>query len=202
MTLFFSVLFFFIAVTTPALSQSNITIDVDDVMNTTTGGGSSSINIGTAAGHCRANTNINIRGEVRAQSTGSKTETQIGTACGKNNVSIGGNVINNGGKQAIQGMTGIGGDTYTASNSRLHVGNAGRTTFVAGDVKMRGSGTLDIGGACAGRLDGRCCIHFHIGTCVLDAVPPNPKYGCPPRYTPTGALCRLYYRFGSHQVEQ
>lgn len=128
-------------------------------------------------------------GSVSNTSSGGTSRVEIG---GDGHTSVG-CVQNNDGSQRIGGDTMIGGCSVTNGGS-THIGSG---TVVTGDVLNQGA-QLTIGGGCAGYRNGRCCIVFDNGWCVVHQVPPDD--GCPPGYRYSNGLCRLYSDF-NHRVD-
>jgi hypothetical protein len=129
---------------------------------------------------------------------GGRGDTSVGTG---GSVSVGDGIYNRNGQQHFGGNSGIGGSTFTGKGATLGIGGNNSSVYVGEDVYVP-SGSLSLGGMgqCVAVRNNRCCVDIHWGTCVLNIVPPG-KHGCPPGYTYTGGVCRLFYDFGGHRIE-
>jgi len=145
------------------------------------------------------NVDIGGPGITNHATPGNRADISVGTPDG--NVRVRRGIHNQDGQQHLGGNTTIGGKTYTGDGARLGVGGTGSSVYVGDDVYVP-SGSLKIGGMgqCVAFRNNRCCVDVHWGTCVLNIVPPG-KHGCPPRYTYTGGVCRLFYDLGGHRIE-
>lgn len=195
----FFLAFFLFAAWTPSFAQSpgglSTRVEVEgDITATASDGGTASNRIGSTDGYSGSGSaTTTVRGSVvTIGRNGAQGTTTIGDPSVGGNTSVVGRVTNLGGKQRLTGNTSAVGNVTTMRGTDLKLGGCGRTNVV-GDVFL-GGGSLEIGCACAGRRNGKCCVVFHNALCVLHQVPPG-KHGCPPGYIYSGGLCRLYSDF-------
>lgn len=154
-------------------TRSNTSVAVDQGVNTVANNNASAhSNLGIADG---GRTQVYVKGVNTIARNGNVASSDIG--------------ISNGGSSTVS----IGGEVNTIAGRGR---DASTTIGVNSSVSVRGSvinqgGDLEIGGACAARRDGQCCIEIHRNYCVLVKVPTH-KGHCPPRFERWGGLCYLY----------
>lgn len=173
--------------------QSTVRID-GDVTASARNGRSAVNEIGSP--QAGSPTNVYIGGPIDTTATSSDARTRIGGQGRPGTTAIRQGIANQGDLE-MSGNTSANSVTVLPGASAA-IGGCGRTQ-VSGDVLVS-NGDLELGCVCAGRRNGRCCIEFHAGFCVLHMTPPG-KYGCPPRYIYSDGWCRLFSDF-DHNIDQ
>ena len=169
-------------------------VQMDDVHTQADTGGRASTQVGSSSGGM--NSTVRVRGDISTKaSDGRRASTTIG---GQDGVTRTGGVNNNNSQIDVGGNTSVGGQ-IDGTDANVNIGGRYGGAHIDGDVTVRGA-NLEIGGACAGRVDGRCCWEFYWDKCVISRVPPH-KGSCPPGYRHTGQWCRLFYRWSAVDVE-
>ncbi|NYZ16311.1 hypothetical protein HL658_27535 [Azospirillum sp. RWY-5-1] len=172
--------------------QSSVRID-GGVTATARNGNRATNEIGTPQPN--APTSVYIGGPVDTTATSGSASTRIGGNSRPGSTSIRQGVTNQGDLE-MSGDSSANSVTVLPGASAI-IGGCGRTQ-ISGDVLVA-NGELELGCTCVGRRNGRCCVEFHTGFCVLHITPPG-KHGCPPRYIYAEGLCRLFSDF-DHSVD-